>query len=75
MGEGEGGMIWENGIVTCIMSYAKQIASLGSMPGLGTKIPHATEQLSPRATTTDSEHHSKSPGAATKDPAWDMEAT
>ena len=45
------------------------------MPGLGTKIPHATEQLSPRATTTDSEHHSKSPGAATKDPAWDMEAT
>ena len=45
------------------------------MPGLGTKIPHATEQLSPRATTTDSEHHSESLGAATKDPAQDMEAT
>ena len=35
MGEGEGGMIWENGIVTCIMSYAKQIASLGSMQDTG----------------------------------------
>ena len=30
-GEGEGGMIWENGIETCIISYKKQIASLGSM--------------------------------------------
>ena len=27
-GEGEGGMIWENGIVTCILSCKKQIASL-----------------------------------------------
>ena len=36
------------------------------MPGLGTKIPYAMEQLSPRTTTTDPEHHSKSPGAATK---------
>ena len=26
MGEGEGGMIWENGIETCIISYKKQIA-------------------------------------------------
>ena len=31
MGEGEGGMIWENGIETCIISYVKQIASPGSM--------------------------------------------
>ena len=31
MGEGEGGMIWENGIETCIISYKKRIASLGSM--------------------------------------------
>ena len=31
MGEGEGGMIWENGIETCILSYVKQIASPGSM--------------------------------------------
>ena len=27
VGEGEGGMIWENGIETCIISYKKQIAS------------------------------------------------
>ena len=30
MGEGEGGMIWENSIETCILSYMKQIASPGS---------------------------------------------
>ena len=30
MGEGEGGMIWENGIETCIVSYMKRIASPGS---------------------------------------------
>ena len=29
MGEGEGGMIWENGIETCIISYKKQNPSLG----------------------------------------------
>ena len=27
-GEGEGGMIWENGIETCILSCKKRIASL-----------------------------------------------
>ena len=31
MREGEGGMIWENGTETCILSYVKQIASPGSM--------------------------------------------
>ena len=31
MGEGEGGMIWENGIETCILSYVKRSASPGSM--------------------------------------------
>ena len=31
MGEGEGGMIWENGIETYILSYVKRIASPGSM--------------------------------------------
>ena len=31
VGEGEGGMIWENGIETCMLSYMKQIASPGSM--------------------------------------------
>ena len=35
MGEGEGGMIWENGIETCIISYKKQITSLGSMQDTG----------------------------------------
>ena len=31
VGEGEGGMIWENGIETCILSYVKRITSPGSM--------------------------------------------
>ena len=35
VGEGEGRMIWENGIETCIISYKKQIASLGSMQNTG----------------------------------------
>ena len=35
VGEGEGGMIWENGIETCIVSYKKQIASPGSMEDTG----------------------------------------
>ena len=29
VGEGEGGMIWENGIETCKLSYVKQISSPG----------------------------------------------
>ena len=29
MGEGEGGMIWENGIETCKLPHVKQIASPG----------------------------------------------
>ena len=35
VGEGEGGMIWENGIETCMLSYVKQIASPGSMHETG----------------------------------------
>ena len=35
MGEGEGGMIWENDIETCIISYVKRIASPGSMHDTG----------------------------------------
>ena len=35
MGEGEGGMIWENGIETCIISYKKRISSPGSMQDTG----------------------------------------
>ena len=35
VGEGEGGMIWEDGIETRIISYKKQIASPGSMQDTG----------------------------------------
>ena len=35
MGEGEGGMIWENDIETCIISYMKRVASPGSMHDTG----------------------------------------
>ena len=35
MGEGEGGMIWENSIETCIISYMKQITSPGLMHETG----------------------------------------
>ena len=34
-GDGEAGMIWENGIETCILSCKKRIASLGSMQDTG----------------------------------------
>ena len=35
VGEGKGGMIWENGIETCILSCKKRIASLCSMRDAG----------------------------------------
>ena len=35
VGEGEGGMIWENGIKTCKISYVKRIASPGLMHDTG----------------------------------------
>ena len=35
VGEGECGMIWENGIERCIISYVKRIASPGSMHHTG----------------------------------------
>ena len=34
-GEGEGRMIWENGIETCIISYKKRIVSVGSKQDTG----------------------------------------
>ena len=34
-GEGEGGMIWENGIETCILSCKKRIASLCPLQDTG----------------------------------------
>ena len=35
VGEGEGGMLWENGIERCKLSYVKQITSPGSMHETG----------------------------------------
>ena len=35
VGEGKGGVIWENSIETCVLSYVKQIASQGSMHETG----------------------------------------
>ena len=35
MGEGEGGMIWENGVETCIISCMKRVASPGLMHDAG----------------------------------------
>ena len=35
VGEGEGGMIWETGIETCIISYVKRITSPGLMHDTG----------------------------------------
>ena len=35
MGEGEGGMIWESSIETCVLSYVRQITSPGSMRETG----------------------------------------
>ena len=35
VGEGKGGIIWENGIETCIISYVKRIASPGLMHDTG----------------------------------------
>ena len=34
-GEGEGGMMWENGIETCILSCKKRMASLCLMQDAG----------------------------------------
>ena len=35
VGEGEGGIVWENGIETCTLSYVKRIASPGLMHDTG----------------------------------------
>ena len=39
MGESKGGMLWENGIETCILSYVKQITSPGLMQETGCSGP------------------------------------
>ena len=38
MGEGKGGMIWENSIETCILSSVKQITSPGWMHETSTQV-------------------------------------
>ena len=38
MGEGECGMVWENGTVTYILSYVKRIPSPGSMQDTGSLV-------------------------------------
>ena len=35
VGKGEGGMVWENGIEICIISYVKWVPSSGSMHDTG----------------------------------------
>ena len=35
VGEGQGGIIWENGIETCIISYMERVASPGLMHDTG----------------------------------------
>ena len=35
VGEGESGMVWENDVETCILSYVKWISSPGSMHETG----------------------------------------
>ena len=41
VGEGEGGMIWENSIETCILPYVKQMTSPSSMHESGrSKLVH-----------------------------------
>ena len=35
MGEGKGGVIWENSIETCIISYMKRVTSPGLMHDTG----------------------------------------
>ena len=35
VGDGDGGMIWENGTETCIISYMKRVSSPGSMHDTG----------------------------------------
>ena len=42
----------------------------GSIPGQGTKIPHATGLLSPRATTTTKTTTREKPKHRDKEPAW-----
>ena len=45
MGEGKGGMVLENGIEACIVSYVKQITSLGLMHDTGCSVYRCTGMI------------------------------
>ena len=40
-----------------VKNLPSNAGDMGSIPGWGTKIPHATGQLNPRATTTEPANH------------------
>ena len=40
-------------VVRVVKNLPANVGGMGSIPGLGTKIPHAAEQLNPWATTTE----------------------
>lgn len=46
-------------MVQSLRLLASNAGRAGSIPGWGTKIPHAKEQLSPRATTREPTHSNK----------------
>ena len=45
VGEGEGGVIWENGIETCPLPYAKQMTSVSLMCDAGHLKPVLCDNL------------------------------
>ena len=53
-------------VVQWLRIYLAMQGNVGSIPGRGTKIPHALVQLRPQAPTTEPVHHQKDPHAATK---------
>ena len=51
-------MIWGTSLaVQCLRLCASTAGDAGSIPGQGTKIPHAAGQRSPRAATTEPARH------------------
>ena len=70
---------WDLPAGPVVKNLPSNARDMGSIPGRGTKIPHATEQLSPRATTREkAECHNyralapqleRNPRATRKDPA------
>ena len=68
--------MWGVGTSQVVKNPPSNVGGVGSIPGQGTKIPHAMGQLSLRAVTAESMHSrarmpqlERSPRATTKDPA------